>query len=42
MDFTDVGRIVFLGFGLLAARVLNQDLQDFEDYCRGELHSPFP
>ena len=30
----------WLVFGELSARFLNQDLQDFEDYCRGELHSP--
>jgi hypothetical protein len=32
-----------VGFGWFwgaCSLVLNQDLQDFEDYCRGELHSP--
>ncbi len=29
-----------LVFGALSARFLNQDLQDFQDYCRGELNSP--
>jgi hypothetical protein len=32
-----------VGFGWFwgaCSHVLNQDLQDFEDYCRGELNSP--
>ena len=42
LDFTDVGRIVFSGLWGACSWFLNQDLQDFEDYCRGELHSPSP
>ena len=41
LDFTDVGPIVFSGLWGACSWFLNQDLQDFEDYCRGELHSPF-
>jgi hypothetical protein len=41
LDFTDVwAGLCWLVFGVLSARFLNQDLQDFEDYCRGELNSP--
>jgi hypothetical protein len=44
-DLQDYGITLFLEEGLdLVGRclqlVLNQDLQDFEDYCRGEWHSP--
>ena len=31
-DFTDFGGRLWLGFGVLIAGVLNQDLQDFEDF----------
>ena len=40
LDFTDVRRVVLVGFWVACSWVLNQDLQDFEDYCRGELNSP--
>ncbi len=31
-DFTDFGGRLWLGFEVLTAGVLNQDLQDFEDF----------